>query len=192
MVVMTVLGVVAGTSLLKKDKYPAFTLKSTITHFLEDGKQIVERKTTYSFSDGSWRTIITGEEGVANEHFFKAGRGFFVVNHKKKVLKQSTMLAQVASPEPASLETAEELRANPQFVKTEEILGFTAYLIRVKDENTGLPVNDLYHVVELGNVPIKTVEYSEGKPILIQEPIEVTFGKMDANLSKLPDYPVGN
>lgn len=192
MLVMALLGAALGAKLRKKDMYPAFTLKSMVTHFVDDGRHIVERNTTYAFSDGSWHTVLTDQEGVANEYFFKAGQGFFVVNHKSKVLKQSTMASQVASPEPPPLQTAEELRKHPQFVNTEKLLGFTAYLIRVKDEQTGLPVSDLYYVVELGTVPVKLVEYDEGKPTFISEPISVTFGEPPDTFSKLPDYVVAN
>ncbi len=192
MLIMALLGAALGAKLLKKDVYPAFTLKSMVTHLVEDGRHIVERNTTYAFSDGSWRTVLTGEEGVANEYFFKAGKGFFVVNHKNKVLKQNTMASQVASPEPPALQTAEELLSHPQFVRTEKLLGFTAYLIRVKDEQTGLPVSDLYYVVELGTVPVKLVEYDDGKPMLISEPISVTLGEPPDTLSKLPEYVVAN
>jgi len=191
MLIMAAAGVIAGTRFLKKEKiYPAFTLQSHVTNILEDGSHIVDKTTTYGFSDGSWRTSLTDKEGSGTEYFFKAGKGFFVVNHKNKVLKQNTPASQVASPSPAPTLTAEELRSSPQFVNTENILGLTAYLIRIKDEQTGLPLSDAYYAIELGNVPLKAVEYNYGKPTLINEPVSVTFKEPDASLLKLPDYAI--
>jgi len=49
-------------------------------------------------------------------------------------------------------------------------------------------VSDAYYAVELGNVPLKVVEYDYGKPTVINEPVSITFGEPNAALHKLPEY----
>lgn len=81
----------------------------------------------------------------------------------------------------------EELRANPKFSRTEQVLGFTAYVL------IDSPTKDLnvehYYVPELGGgTPFKQVTtYTTGQKF-INEPISVTFGEPDAINITGPDY----
>lgn len=163
-----------------------FTLLSKVTMINpSDGSQIVQEKTRYVSSDGSWRVFLSTGDGKKGSYFFAPGRGFFQVNERDKTLIRDDRAA-VTPPAPM---TAEQLRAHKQFVRTEKVLGLECYVLRTTDEATGLPVSDTYYAVEAGNIPLKSVEYYAGKPQIIDEPVSISFGEPDPRLVSGPDYP---
>ena len=89
-------------------------------------------------------------------------------------------------------QTAQRLLANPQFVRTEQVLGLTAYVLRVQDELTGETLSDIYMAVELGSFPLKVIHYEEGRVNLVDEPLSLEFGEIDPSLVRGPNYPVIN
>ena len=85
------------------------------------------------------------------------------------------------------LRTAEELRADPKFTRTEEILGFTAYVLSEHPAKDLLIEN--YFVPELGGGrPFKQVTAYSNGPRFVSEPISVTQGEPDAIDITGPDY----
>jgi hypothetical protein len=184
-------GVLTKTSLVSQAgtgrHQSAFTLQSRLTYFnLDDGSQSTQEKVRLVSSGGSWKVILKNEAGEHAEYFFERGRGFFNVDHRGRVLRQR----REGSPRPLTALSAEELRAHPQFAGTEEILGLTTYILRVKNEKTGLPETDSYRAVELGGIPLKTVVYDEGRPVIVDEPVSLRFGEPPAEKLKGPGYPV--
>ena len=172
----------------KASAQPAFTLRSRVININpKDGTQSTLEKVRYVSSGGNWRVVLTNPDGKHAEYFFENGRGFFNVDHVNKVLRQNPKGA--ATP-PVPM-TSEQLRAHPQFVGTTQIFGLTAYILRVKNQQTDLPESDTYRAVELGNAPLKSVLYSQGVPVVIDEPVSLSFGEPDPPSLKGPDYPVG-
>lgn len=166
---------------------PAFTLHSRVINInLKDDAQSTMDKVRYVSSSGDWRVVLTNSEGKHAEYFFQNNRGFFNVDHVNKLLRQNHKGADV----PPLPMTAEQLRAHPQFAGTAQIFGLTAYIIRVKDEQTGLPESDSYQAAELGNIPLKSVIYSQGRPVVIDEPVSITFGEPEPSSLQGPNYPV--
>jgi len=197
MVLAMVVGGVARSK-LRAHRYaqPAFTLISRVTHFnpTNAGQQLHGEETRYVFSDGSYRVVFGGEpdaKGVApqREYFFKYGAGFFEVDSKQKqLIRNSKMSPNARGRRPL---TAEELRSDPQFIRTETLLGMTAYVMRITDEQTGLPTTDLFYAVETGNTPLKTIDYGRnGIVVTIAEPISVVFGEPNSSQREGPDYPI--
>lgn len=180
-------GVVAKMSLAtRRIKQPAFTLHSQVTHINPfDGSRDVEEQTTYAFSDGSYRIVQVSAQGM-KEFFFKRGLGYFRADHKNKKLIKNNKISPDARNSPPP--TAEQLRSSSQFLRTETVLGLTAYVHRIVNNATELPLSDVYTVVELGTMPIKVVDYDDGKASLIEEPLSVTLGEPDPSLLKLPNY----
>lgn len=133
--------------------------------------------------------VFKGEPGVTRDYFFKRGLGFFEVDLKqKRLVRNSKMSPDAGGRRPP---TAEELRSDPQFLRTEELLGLTAYVMRLADEQTGKPVADLFFAVETGRTPLKTIDYDgSGNPVTADEPIRITFGEPPGSLLKVPDYPI--
>ena len=176
---------------------PAFTVVSRVTQFnpSDPSKQLHAEETHYVFSDGSYRVIFNGEpdaQGIAphREYFFKYGEGFFEVDFKKKQLvKDARMSPNARGQAPA---TPESLRSDPQFVRTETLLGMTAYVMRITDDQTGQPLTDLFYAVETGgNNPLKEIDYGRnGRIATTVEPLSIAFGEPNASLRNGPDYPI--
>ncbi|HZG54432.1 MAG TPA: energy transducer TonB [Pyrinomonadaceae bacterium] len=180
----------APTSAQQQAKHPTFTLVSRVTVTKPDGKQEVSETTRYVSSDGSVREISREQDGtVSSDYIYESGRGGFNVQSKDKKL-----VKRFGSPPEASggtLPTAESLRADPNFAGTEQILGYTVYIIRQRHKEQGVRDRDLYYAPELGRTPLKTVRYSGGKAFVVYEPVSVTFGEPEAALMKAPpDYEV--
>jgi len=181
---------------MRRHTQPAFTLVSRVTHFnpSDPSQQLHGEETCYVFSDGSYRVVFDGEpdaKGVApqREYFFKYGAGFFEVDFKKKQLVRDTRMSPNARGHAPA--TAEALRSDSQFIRTETLLGMTAYVMRITDEQTGQPTTDLFYAVETGNNPIKTIDYGRnGIVVTIVEPLTIVFGEPHSSLRDTPDYPI--
>ncbi len=186
-----VTGLTVRSQFQKRHRQPAVTLITRVTQVnpSDPSQQYHGEETRYAFSDGSFRVNYKGERGESKEYFFKRGLGFFEINHKRKQLVRDPKMSLDAGGRRPW--TADELRANPQFVRTENVLGLTAYVLRVTDERTGLPITDLYFAVETGRTPLKTIDYgSNGNPVAVDEPVKVIFGEPSRSLLEAPDYAV--
>lgn len=168
---------------------PAFTLRSRVT--LQPGSRgsVVLEEVRYVSAGGGFRIVRTEEGGkVYEEKVFEPGRGLLSVRHDYELLWKSKQVLPEMSDGPAP--TAEQLRASPSFLRTEEVLGLTAYVHRVPDEKTGEPTADYYYAPELGRVPLKAVLYRGGRAVSVSEPLQLSFGEPDAAQLKAPDYEV--
>lgn len=167
-------------------KHPALTLVSRVTVMRPDGSQKVSETTRYVSSEGSVREISKEADGsVSGDYLYVAGRGGFYVKSKDKTLVRSASKPSEASGEP--LPTAESLRGDSRFVGTEQLLGYTVYIIRQMHKPTNVRDRDLYYAPEFGWTPLKTVRYSSGEPFVISEPVRVTFGEPETALMKAPE-----
>jgi TonB family protein len=169
-------------------KQPAFTLHSRVQMNMDEGGRQELKEVRYVSSSGNFRAVYTRADGsVSSEQVFVRGRGFFNVHHDHKLItpnKSNPPDTATTTPPP----TAEQLRASPHFVRTEEVLGRTTYVHRINDAKTGKPEVDYYFTPELGRVPLKTVEYAGGKVVIVTEPTSIAFGEPEAAQLKLPDY----
>lgn len=173
----------------QEGRRPAFTLKSRVTLQMRDGSSVVLDEVRYVSAGGGFRVVRTGEDGkVTEEKVFEPGRGFFKVEHDFELLVKSKHVPEEMPDGPGP--TAEQLRASPRFLRTESVLGRTAYVHRVPDEKTGEPAADYYYAPELGRVPLKTVLYRAGQPFSVSEPYELSFGEPEAAQLKPPGYEV--
>lgn len=138
--------------------YPAFTLHSRITRYAADGSPLsVSEKVLYAGSGGYSRVVQTETSGQVEESF----------NRRAPSL------------------SAKQLRAAPQFVRTEEILGITAYVHRLLSDDNGELQAEKYYAPETGAIPLKTILYGDGgKARLVDEPMSIAFGEPDAALLK--------
>ena len=168
---------------------PAFTLYSQVTRLNpKDGGETVSQEVRYVSFNGDFRTVHTEANGTIRESFFERGRGFFTVNPKDKVLYQNKNVSPAGVN--ARLQTAEELRASPQFIKTDKVLGYLTYVHRVMDEATGLPSTDAYFAPEFGSTPLKLEIYSDGQVVYVTQAVRVKLGEPDSAFLKGPSYPV--
>jgi len=77
-------------------------------------------------------------------------------------------------------------------VRTEQVLGLTAYVLRIQDELTGETLSDVYMAVELGSFPLKVIHYEQGTVNVVDEPLSIEFAEVDPSLVRGPNYPVVN
>ena|SRR2546423_1555228 len=177
--------------------HPAFTLVSRLTVTRPDGKKEVYEETRYVSSNGSVRAISKKADGsVSSDYVYERGRGGFFVKHGDKKLVKTWQTPPEASDAP--LPTAESLRADPDFLRTEQVLGYTAYVILKVGSGAGgrkdwpayVPRDEIYYAPELGKTPLKEVHYEQGKVARVSAPMNVVFGEPDAAVMKAPDYEV--
>jgi TonB family protein len=138
--------------------YPAFTLHSRVTLYAPNGSSLsVSEKVFYAGSSGYSRVVQTETDGKVKQSFNR----------------------------PAPPPSGKQLRSAPQFVRTEEILGITAYVHRILNKNNGELQAEKYYAPETGAIPLKTILYGEGgKARLVDEPVSISFGEPDAALLK--------
>lgn len=163
-------------------KYPPFTSVTRLTEY--DAKDQIVRVSTsirYESSTGDWRVV--GKSGNDEQAtLYRRGKGVYQSNSRTtRIIKQSDHAPG------CPLRSAEELRSDPKFTRTEEVLGFTAY-VWVDRLSKDLQVEH-YFVPELGGgTPFKQVTtYTNGRKF-ISEPISVTLGEPAATDVTGPDY----
>ncbi len=185
--VLCPLAVFAGYSTGAKSsgKGVAFTLRARLTHYQTGGATVVEEVTRYESADGSWREVRSSGEHLS-EQFFQQGRGYFNVNHARRLLVRGTHGSKTRDN--TARASAAELLKSPQFNRTEILLGYTAYVMQIRDGETLM--SEVYVVPELGVTPVKSVSFdTEGQIISVLEPVSVTPGEPAAADLKGPDYP---
>lgn len=162
------------------------TLRSVLTYYNADGSVYATREVTrYESASGSYREVVTGGGGT-QEHFFEQGRGFFTVNRKRGQLVREPRASNFRE----NFITAQELLSSPQFVRTDLLLGHTAYVKQIKDEQSGILMSEVYTVPEWGRSFAKIVNYDpKGNVTYILEPISVTEGEPAASDVHGPDLP---
>jgi hypothetical protein len=181
----------------RQAKHFALTLVSRVTVTRPDGSREVTEVVRYVSSDGSVRRVRkSGDGSVTSDYVFEKGRGGFLIRHDEKKLVKSWMTPPEAIDAPPP--TAESILKNPNFLRTETVLGYTAYVVR--DLGSGISSgggspsdalhSELYFAPELGKTPLKEVHYRDGKVVTVYEPLRVTFGEPDAALMKAPEYEV--
>lgn len=181
----------------QESKHPAFTLVSRATTHSADGEKQVVEETLYVSSNGSTRLIRKKENGsLYSDVIHESGRGSFNINHTGRRLHKRYGVPPEASAAP--LPTAESLRADPHFVRTEQLLGYTAYVIREVvggvGSGTGRAPEEMsfesYYAPEFGKSPLKVVHYRGERVVSVTEPVSVVLGEPDASLFRAPDYEV--
>jgi hypothetical protein len=162
--------------------YPPYTSVSRLTEYDAKGEVVhVSTSTRYDSSSGDWRYVTkSGSDELAT--VYRRGRGVYRSSSRTfRLIKQSDHAPG------CPLRTAEELRRDPTFKRTEEVLGLTAYVL------VDRPAEDLtvehYFVPELGGgTPFKQVTTYKNGPKFVSEPISVTMGEPAASDITGPDY----
>ena len=164
-------------------KYPPYTLETRYTEYDHKGEIFrASSYTRYQSSTGEWRVVhkFAGEE-VAT--IYRRGSGVY-----KSSSRTMRMLRDMDHAPGCPIRTREELRADPKFTRTEEILGFTAYVLSDRTTDDILR-NDHYFIPELGGgTPVKQVmSFKYGAKVVI-EPIRVKLGEPAPADITGPDY----
>lgn len=140
--------------------------------------------TRYDSASGDWR-YVRNVGGFEMATLYRRGRGVYDSDSRTQLILKVT-----AHAPGCPLRTAEQLRSDPKFVRTEFILGFEAYFLKQRLPGVDF-VMETSFVPELGGgTPFKRIyTYDDGRKI-IEQPIGVVLGEPSAADLKGPDYPV--
>lgn len=146
--VLIVLGLSAAQA---QQSYPAFTMVTQRTDYDAKGEALSTQEwTSYHSASGDWRSVgYTGGYEMAS--IYRRGRGVYSSNSRTGVLLKDSDHAPGCP-----LRTAEQLRGDPKFTRTEMVLGFKAYVL---SERTPVGYRmDTFFVPELGGgTPVKRI-----------------------------------
>jgi len=165
--------------------YPAFTMTIQTTAYDARGQAIsTPTATRYDSASGDWR-YVRNVGGFEMATLYRRGRGVYDSDSRTQLILKTS-----AHAPGCPLRTAEQLRSDPKFVRTEFILGFEAYFLKQRLPDADF-VMETSFVPELGGgTPFKRIyTYDDGRKI-IEEPIGVVLGEPFAADLKGPDYPV--
>jgi hypothetical protein len=165
--------------------YPPFTMTIETTAYDARGQVIATSSgTRYDSASGDWR-YVRNVGGFEMATLYRRGRGVYSSDSRTQLILKETNHAPGCP-----LRTAEQLRRDPKFVRTEFILGFEAYFLSQRFPN-GDFVMETSFVPELGGgIPFKRIyTFDDGRKI-IEQPISVVIGEPLAADLQGPDYPV--
>ena len=163
-------------------KYPPYTLVTRYTQYDPHGETVrVTTNTRYQSSNGDWRSV--GKSGgVEFATLYRRGRGVYQSDSRT-----SRIIKSMDHAPGCPIRTAEELRQDKNFARTEEVLGFTAYVL-IESPAKELVVEH-YYVPELGGgTPFKQITTYKNGPKFVSEPISLTLGEPAAIDVTGPDY----
>ena len=162
--------------------YPPFTVVTRSTEYDANGNVVAARnQTAYHSSTGDWRVVNKGGTDESAT-LYRQGKGVY-----QSSSRSSRIIKQTGHAPGCPLRSAEELRRDPKFTRTEVVLGFTAYVWTEQLRNDGQVEH--YWVPELGGgTPFKQVTtYTNGRKF-VTEPVSVTLGEPAATDITGPDY----
>ena len=165
-----------------QQSYPPYTLVTRYTLYDANGETVrVSTNTRYQSSSGDWRSV--GKVGSGEQAtLYRRGRGVFNSDSRT-----SRLIKSMDHAPGCPIRTGEDLRRDPKFVRTEEVLGFTAY-VWIESPAKDMVVEH-YYVPELGGgTPFKQVTTYKNGPKSVQEPVSVTLGEPAASDVTGPDY----
>lgn len=164
--------------------YPPYTVVNRVTEYDAKGETIhVATFTRYESATGDWRSVgKSGDDELAT--IYRRGIGVYQSNSRtSRTIKQS------GHAPGCPLRTAEELRNDPKFRRTEEVLGLMAYVL-IDHPRAEVDIEH-YYVPELGGgTPFKQVTTYKNGPKFVNEPISLTMGEPAAIDITGPDYGV--
>lgn len=183
--VFAVLICVPEISAQQLQTYPAFTMTVRTTAYAAGGQAISSSiATRYDSASGDWR-FVREVGGYEMATLYRRGRGVYYANSRT----QLTFKVSAHAPG-CPLRNAEQLRNDPKFIRTENILGFEAYFLRQQFPGSDF-VMETSFVPELGGgIPFKRVySYDDGRRI-VEEPLALVMGEPQAADLSGPEYQV--
>lgn len=177
--VLIVLGLSAAQA---QQSYPAFTMVTQRTDYDAKGEALSTQEwTSYHSASGDWRSVgYTGGYEMAS--IYRRGRGVYSSNSRTGVLLKDSDHAPGCP-----LRTAEQLRGDPKFTRTEMVLGFKAYVL---SERTPVGYTmDTFFVPELGGgTPVKRILVFDNGRKIVDEPTTIKLGEPAAGDIAGSDY----
>jgi TonB family protein len=164
------------------NSYPAYTLVMQTTYYDAKGQvQWRSTSTRYESSSGDWRSagVVAGYE-VAT--IYQRGHGVYQSDAR------TNRVIKISKHAPGCpIRTAEQLRQDPKFIRTEEILGYEGYVLAEKF-SIGMET-ETWFIPELGGgMPFKRIyKFQDGLKIT-EEPLSIRRGEPTREDITGPDY----
>ena len=160
-----------------------FTLTRRVTEYDDKGNAFPStEETIYISSSGDRRFVATYPNGQVVETINLCGNGTYFHDHTNNQLVNFGYIG-CCHPGPT---TAEALKADCKFVRTEYVLDRLAYVHRREDEGF---IEETYFTPATGPFPFKRVSYYNGHK-MVEEPLSITFGEPDIPVLYEADYKV--
>ena len=162
--------------------YPPYTSVVRSTEYDAQGEVVrVWTQTSYHSSNGDRRSVskFNGDEYAS---LYRRGRGVYQSNSRTSRLIKQHSHAPGCPPR-----TADELRADKKFTRTEDVLGFTAFVwIERPSQDYEM---EHYYIPELGGgIPVKSVTTVKNGPKFMSDVISINTGEPDPIDINGPDY----
>jgi len=160
----------------------AYTIVTRMTEYDPKGEVLaVWTTTTYHSATGDSRSVgKSGDYEVGTVS--RRGKGVYQTNSRT-----NRSIKQMSRVPDCPVRTADNLRADPNFARTEDILGYTAYVLinRVDKEL----VSELYYVPDLGGgTPVKSISTHKSGARFVGEVLSITLGEPGQLDLTGPDY----
>ena len=165
--------------------YPAFTMTVRTTAYDAGGQAISSTLATrFDSASGDWRYVKT-VAGYEIATLYRRGRGVYYADSRT----QLTLKMSAHAPG-CPMRSAEQLRGDPTFIRSENILGFDAYFLRQRFPRSDF-VMETSFVPELGGgIPFRRIyTYDDGRRI-VEEPMALIMGEPQAADLSGPEYQV--
>ena len=141
-------------------------------------------------SDGAWQETITyfGPDGSVTDEattFGQPGRGVFQDDGKDGTLKFISSMPARPSDIPVY-----DKRNDPNFVRTEKVMGWETEVLRFVDEVDSSAFTEVYYAPALQGLAIKDVS-SAGRTTEVTEPVQILIGEpAESAFNAARDLPV--
>lgn len=169
------LGFAARTALNQTENRPAYTIVWQETTYEPSGAAIPESvETKYVSANGNAYSLRRYADGKTEEMFWIVGKGVF--------LKRGTKLHFLSDWHAQPLRTAEMMKNNNRYVRSENVLGLPTVVISAQKDVEG---HDEFFFAPALNSEIKMVMH--GPKTIVKEPVSLVFGEPDPKLFKFPE-----
>jgi len=181
-IVLAILAGVLTANAQQIQAYPPFTLVMQITNYDAKGEALSSRTwTNYHSTSGDWRSVgNAGGYEVAT--IYRRHHGVYTSNARTGVL-----LREIDHAPGCPIRTAEQLRRDPKFARTETVLGFMACVMSER-LSVGY-LMETFFVPDLGGgTPIKRIYIFDNGRKIVEEPISITLGEPAPSNVSGPGY----
>jgi len=156
-------------------KRPSYAFKTQATQYDDDGTvRPLYSETMYMSATGNWYSTKQLPNGKKVETFGTVGQGVFT---RRNGEAQLNLLSAYDSPRP--ILTAEGFLKSPNFLRTEQVLGYPTFVTNGGDGS------QFYNAPIIGGAFLKLV-LRQGTSTVVVEPSSLVFGEPDPSLVKMP------
>ncbi|CAN5178005.1 hypothetical protein BH18ACI2_BH18ACI2_23910 [soil metagenome] len=168
----TIAFAISRTSLLTSSRRPV-RVTYQVTKIEADGTRRAIATHVRTLADGQMRRQEYHDGKLYLDQYISTDGTIYGVSHKRRELNAANLPHKFNLNAPP--QTAETFKAQKQFHRTEQILGITAYVFRINDDD-GMLIKELWFAPETDPLPLKEILYRDDGS---QHVVEATSVKYD-------------